>query len=89
MMKKIKQNLLSVELPDDKREAVERIVQQTVDDVVGSLEEMVNQWENLELENDNSFYTLGIRRSIDVVTGENYLDQLPVLENENTPDEQL
>jgi hypothetical protein len=87
MIKKIKQRLLSIDLSDDKRDAVERIVQQTINDVVGSLEEMVTQWENLELENDNSFYTLGIRRSIDVVTGENYLDQLPVLENENTPDQ--
>lgn len=87
MIKKIKQRLMDIDLSDDKRETVERIVQQTINDVVDSLEEMVNQWENLELENDNSFYTLGIRRSIDVVTGKNYLDQLPVLEKENTPDE--
>ena len=87
MIRKIEQRLYELELSDDQRKAVKGVVQETVDDVVTQLREMISRWESMQLESDTSLYTLGILRSIDLVTGESFLDQLPVLETEDTPDE--
>ena len=87
MIKKIEQRLLQVEMTEDQRTAVKRIVEETIGEVVESLEDTVKRWEELNLEDDKSLYTLGIRRSVDVVTGESFLSQLPVLEAEDTPNE--
>jgi hypothetical protein len=56
---------------------------------VGKLEQMVKDWEVSMGEEDKTFYTLGIRRAIDVLVDNDpdVLKQLPILEKEDTPDE--
>jgi len=58
-------------------------------DKVGKLEQMVKDWEASMGEEDKTFYTLGIRRAIDVLVDNDpdILKQLPILEKEDTPDE--
>jgi hypothetical protein len=56
---------------------------------VGKLEQMVKDWEVSMGEEDKTFYTLGIRRAIDVLVDNDpdILKQLPILEQSDTPDE--
>ncbi len=77
-------------------EAYQKIIQQVGDifdgvilDKVGKLEQMVKDWEASMGEEDKTFYTLGIRRAIDVLVDNDpdILKQLPILEKEDTPDE--
>lgn len=56
-------------------------------DKVEQLEQLVREWESAFPDGDSGMYSLGIRRAIDVVTGRSALDQLPILETEDTPDE--
>jgi hypothetical protein len=77
-------------------EAYQKIIQKVGDisdgailDKVGKLEQMVKDWEASMGEEDKTFYTLGIRRAIDVLVDNDpdILKQLPILEKEDTPDE--
>lgn len=54
---------------------------------VKELEQMVKDWEATMGEDDKTFYTLGIRRAIDVIVGNDpdLLKQLPILERDDTP----
>jgi hypothetical protein len=68
---------------------VEGLSNDAVLDKVEKLEQMVKDWEASMGEDDKSFYTLGIRRAIDVIVDNDpdILKQLPILEKEDTPDE--
>jgi hypothetical protein len=68
---------------------VEGLSNDAILDKVGKLEQMVKDWEASMGEDDKSFYTLGIRRAIDVIVDNDpdILKQLPILEKEDTPDE--
>ena len=77
-------------------EAYQKIIQQVGDisdgailDKDGKLEQMVKDWEASMGEEDKTFYTLGIRRALDVLVDNDpdILKQLPILEKEDTPDE--
>lgn len=65
------------------------IVSETVEEwkleKIAELENMVREWESSMGADDKTFYSLGIRRAIDVVRGESALQQLPVLEKPDTP----
>lgn len=65
------------------------IVSETVEEwkleKIAELENMVREWESSMGADDKTFYSLGIRRAIDVVQGESALQQLPVLEKPDTP----
>ena len=54
-------------------EMVERIVDQTVsgwvDEVESEIQTLIKDWEG-RLENDDSLYSLGLRRALDVVKGQ-------------------
>jgi hypothetical protein len=54
-------------------EMVERIVDQTVsgwvDEVESEIQTLIKDWE-LKMENDDSLYSLGLRRALDVVKGQ-------------------
>jgi hypothetical protein len=45
---------------------------------------MVREWEETMGDEDKSFYSLGLRRAIDVLNGKSALSQLPVLETPET-----
>lgn len=65
------------------------VVSETVEEwkleKIAELENMVREWESSMGADDKTFYSLGIRRAIDVVQGESALQQLPVLEKPDTP----
>jgi hypothetical protein len=54
---------------------------------IEQLKSMVTDWETSIGDDDKSFYTLGLRRAIDVIGEETAYSQLPILEKPDTPDE--
>lgn len=64
---------------------VSETVEQWRSDVITQLENMVQEWESSMGADDKTFYSLGIRRAIDVVREESAFQQLPVLEKPDTP----
>lgn len=86
MIEGMKKQLQYVDLPDEKRLEVEKVFAEEVAFAVATLREMIDYWES-SVEDDQSFYTLGLRRAIDVVEGVPAISHLPILETEDTPDE--
>jgi hypothetical protein len=82
-------NEISPEAFQKIKQMIEAESQDVVLDKVGKLEQMVKDWESSMGEDDKTFYTLGIRRAIDVLVDNDpdILKQLPILEKEDTPDE--
>jgi hypothetical protein len=66
---------------------INQVVETEFGDKIEKLKEMIKNWEATMGEQDNSFYSLGLRRAIDVITDNDVLNQLPILEKEDTPDE--
>lgn len=64
---------------------VSETVEQWKSEKIAELEDMVREWESSMGADDKTFYSLGIRRAIDVVREESAFQQLPVLENPDTP----
>lgn len=63
----------------------ETAVREWNEEVAGTLKQMAMDWELTMGDTDESFYSLGLRRAQDVITGSPALEQLPVLETEDTP----
>lgn len=55
---------------------------------IEQLKAMVSDWETSMGDEDKSFYTLGLRRAIDVIGEETAYSQLPILEKPDTPNEE-
>lgn len=66
-----------------------QIDEETILEKIKKLEQMVKEWEATMGEEDKTFYTLGLRRAIDVLADNDpdILKQLPILEKEDTPNE--
>lgn len=64
----------------------EEVFEEWHSEVVEVLQGMVKDWEETMGDDDKSFYTLGIRRSIDIITAESAEEKLPILEKPDTPD---
>lgn len=59
------------------------------DTIASELQQKIVDWEEtMEDSGQNNFYSLGLRRAIDVVTGKSAYDSLPILEKPDTPNEQ-
>jgi len=58
-----------------------------VSDVAGRLTAMAREWEEAMGDDDKTYYSLALRRAVDVVTATSAFDVLPVLERPDTPDE--
>jgi len=54
---------------------------------VANLEEMVVDWESVMGDDTGNMYSLGLRRAIDVILGEEAMNRLPILETPETPNE--
>lgn len=63
----------------------ETAVREWNEEVAGTLKQMAMDWELTMGDTDESFYSLGLRRAQDVITGEPAFNQLPVLETDDTP----
>lgn len=56
--------------------------------VSAELQQKIIDWESTMVNGENeSFYSLGLRRAIDVITGQSAYERLPILEKPDTPDE--
>lgn len=53
-------------------------------EVVATLRKMVEDWEETMGVEDKTYYSLALRRAIDVVQGTSSMDQLPILEKPDT-----
>lgn len=71
---------------------VSKVIETSVDNWIVSkidvLEDMIKEWEQVMDSEDNSLYSLGLRRAVDVVREETAYSQLPILEKPNTPNTQ-
>lgn len=71
---------------------VSKVIETSVDSWIVSktdvLEDMIKEWEQVMDSEDNSLYSLGLRRAVDVVREETAYSQLPILEKPDTPDTQ-
>lgn len=67
-------------------EKVEKAIDSQTEQIVDELEELAHSWEAAMGDLNESFYSLGVRRSADVVRGESALNRLPILETDDTPD---
>lgn len=65
--------------------AVTEVVDEWKQSKLDKLQQMVDEWEATMGEDDKTFYTLGLRRAMDVISDEPALDQLPILETPETP----
>ena len=59
-------------------------VESWLQDKTEKLDSMVQEWEATMGDGDKTFYSLGIRRAIDVIRDESAFQQLPVLEKPDT-----
>jgi hypothetical protein len=70
---------------------VHEVIQNSVDNwielKVSTLEDMIKEWEQVMDSGDNSLYSLGLRRAVDVVREQTAYSQLPILEKPDTPNE--
>jgi hypothetical protein len=57
-----------------------------VESKVQKLEEMITEWELTMEDSDKTLYSLGLRRSVDVIREQTAYSQLPILEKPDTPD---
>jgi hypothetical protein len=69
-------------------EVIETSVDAWIVSKVNTLEDMIKEWELVMDSGDNSLYSLGLRRAVDVVQEKTAYSQLPILEKPDTPDEQ-
>ena len=67
--------------------AVNDRLDEWVEQTTNTLRRMVVEWEAAMGENDRSFYSLGLRRAIDAVTGRSFLEDLPLPPREDAPEE--
>lgn len=57
------------------------------EDVVHEINKLITNWEETMGDSDQSFYSLGLRRAIDIITGQDAYSELPILETPNTPND--
>jgi len=50
--------------------------------VTAQITSMISEWEASMGEDDKTFYSLGLRRAIDIISGNTAYSQLPILETE-------
>lgn len=81
----------SGEITPDTLLKISRIVEGRVEEwrsgIIEQLRQMIIEWETTMGDEDKSFYTLGIRRAVDLLNGRPAFSELPILEKPDTPDE--
>lgn len=69
-------------------EVIETSVDSWIVSKVSTLEDMIKEWEEVMDSGDNSLYSLGLRRAVDIVREQTAYSQLPILEKPDTPYEE-
>lgn len=57
-------------------------ISEWTESVTAQITSMISEWESAMGENDKTFYSLGLRRAIDIISGQTAYSQLPILETE-------
>jgi len=55
--------------------------------LLAKIKAMIQDWEDAMGDNDKTYYSLALRRVYDMIDGRSAFDQLPILETEDTPDD--
>jgi hypothetical protein len=65
------------------------VIEEWRSDVIVEMERLIKDWETNMGDDDKTFYSLGLRRAIDIVTGKDAFSKLPILETpEYLPNEE-
>jgi hypothetical protein len=56
-------------------------------DLLSKIKVMIKDWEDAMGDDDKTYYSLALRRVYDMIDGRSAFDQLPILETEDTPDD--
>lgn len=86
MRQLVQTGAMSVETFAQVTQMIDANVEGWVSSKVEQLGQMIVDWESTMGVEDKSFYSLGLRRAIDVVQEESAYSQLPILEKPETPD---
>ena len=84
-MKEFNQRIEDLDLSESQKADVRKVFDEVLTETVDKLKVMISYWESV-VEGDQSLYTLGLRRSIDMIEGTVAYDRLPILETIDTPD---
>jgi hypothetical protein len=58
------------------------------DEIVSEITQKIIDWESVMVNGENeNFYSLGLRRAVDLISGHSAFENLPVLEKPDTPNE--
>jgi hypothetical protein len=57
-------------------------ISEWTESVTAQITSMISDWESAMGEDDKTFYSLGLRRAIDIISGQTAYSQLPILETE-------
>ena len=63
-------------------QSVQEGISEWTESVTAQITSMISEWESSMGEDDKTFYSLGLRRAIDVISGNTAYSQLPILETE-------
>jgi hypothetical protein len=55
-------------------------ISEWTESVTAQITSMISDWESAMGEDDKTFYSLGLRRAIDIISGQTAYSQLPILE---------
>jgi hypothetical protein len=61
-------------------QTVQEGISEWTESVTAQITSMISEWEASMGENDKTFYSLGLRRAIDIISGNTAYSQLPILE---------
>jgi len=57
-------------------------ISEWTESITAQITSMIGDWESAMGEDDKTFYSLGLRRAIDIISGQTAYSQLPILETE-------
>jgi hypothetical protein len=61
-------------------QSVQEGISEWTESVTAQITSMISEWEASMGEDDKTFYSLGLRRAIDIISGSTAYSQLPILE---------
>ena len=63
-------------------QTVQEGISEWTESVTAQITSMISEWETSMGKDDKTFYSLGLRRAMDIISGSTAYSQLPILETE-------
>lgn len=63
-------------------QTVQEGISEWTESVTAQITSMISDWEDSMGEDDKTFYSLGLRRAMDIISGNTAYSQLPILETD-------